>query len=85
MTEVAKDILRMQLPIHLPGLGHVNMYAMMDDDGATVIDPGLPGESTWEAILQRLKQADLKPKDVHTVIITHSHPNSLCMRTAPPK
>jgi len=75
VTEVAKDILRMQLPIHLPGLGHVNMYAMMDDDGAAVIDPGLPGESTWEAILQRLKQADLKPKDVHTVIITHSHPD----------
>lgn len=75
ITEVAKDILRMQLPIHLPGLGHVNMYALMDDDGAAVIDPGLPGTATWDAIVGRLKQAGLKPKDVHTVFITHSHPD----------
>jgi len=75
ITEVAKDILRMQLPIHLPGLGHVNMYALMDDDGAAVIDPGLPGTATWDAIVGRLAQAGLKPKDVHTVFITHSHPD----------
>ncbi len=75
ISEVAKDILRMQLPIQMPGLGHVNMYALMDKDGAAVIDPGLPGTSTWDAIVHRLAQADLKPKDVHTVFITHSHPD----------
>ena len=75
VSEVAKDILRMQLPIHMPGLGHVNMYALVDKDGAAVIDPGLPGTSTWDAIVHRLAQADLKPKDVHTVFITHSHPD----------
>jgi glyoxylase-like metal-dependent hydrolase (beta-lactamase superfamily II) len=75
ITEVAPDILRMQLPIQIPGLGHVNMYALLDDDGAAVIDPGLPGQVTWDAIIQRLSQADLRPKDVHTVFITHSHPD----------
>ena len=75
ITEVAPDILRMQLPIRIPGLGHVNMYALMDQDGVAVIDPGLPGQGTWDAILDRLKQADLRPKDVHTVFITHSHPD----------
>jgi len=30
ISEVAKDILRMQLPIAIPGLGHVNMYALID-------------------------------------------------------
>ncbi|MHA7839070.1 MAG: MBL fold metallo-hydrolase [bacterium] len=75
VTEVSKDILRMQLPIQMPGLGHVNMYALMDDDGAAVIDPGLPGSETWDAIRQRLGQAGLQPRHVHTVFITHSHPD----------
>jgi glyoxylase-like metal-dependent hydrolase (beta-lactamase superfamily II) len=75
VTEVAKDILRMQLPIQIPGLGHVNMYALTDGDGAAVIDPGLPGVDTWDAIRHRLKQADLEPRHIHTVFITHSHPD----------
>ncbi len=75
VTEVAPNVLRMQLPIRMPGLGHVNMYALLDDKGAAVVDPGLPGPFTWKAIQDRLRQAELKPKDVHTVIITHSHPD----------
>ncbi len=75
VTEVAPNVLRMQLPIRMPGLGHVNMYALLDKDGAAVIDPGLPGPFNWRAIQDRLRQADLKPKDIHTVLITHSHPD----------
>ncbi len=75
ISEVTKDILRMQLPIQIPGLGHVNMYALVDDDGVAVIDPGLPGEDTWNSIKHRLKQAGLEPRHIHTVFITHSHPD----------
>ena len=75
VTEVAPNVLRMQLPIRMPGLGHVNMYALLDDNGAAVVDPGLPGPFTWRAIENRLRQAELKPKDIHTVIVTHSHPD----------
>lgn len=75
ISEVAKDILRMQLPIRIPGLGHVNMYAMVDKDGVAVVDPGLPGVETWDAIAHRLKQAGLAPRHIHTVFITHSHPD----------
>ncbi|MCB1686787.1 MAG: MBL fold metallo-hydrolase [Pseudomonadales bacterium] len=75
ISEVAPNVLRMQLPIRMPGLGHVNMYALLDKNGAAVIDPGLPGPFTWQAIQDRLQQAGLKPKDIHTVLITHSHPD----------
>ena len=54
-VEVAPNILRMQLPIRMPGLGHVNMYALLDKNGAAVIDPGWPGPFTWQAIQDRLK------------------------------
>lgn len=46
VSEIAPDVLRMQLPISMPGLGHVNYYALLDDQGAAVVDPGLPGPST---------------------------------------
>ena len=75
VTEVAPNVLRMELPIRMPGLGHVNCYAIVDGDGAAVVDPGLPGPGTWRALRDRLKRADLEPRHVHTVIVTHSHPD----------
>ncbi|HTO70709.1 MAG TPA: MBL fold metallo-hydrolase [Myxococcota bacterium] len=75
VTEVAPNVLRMQLPIQMPGLGHVNCYALVDGEGAAVVDPGLPGTASWRALQDRLKQAGIRLKHVHTVIVTHSHPD----------
>ena len=75
ISEVAPNVLRMELPIRLPGLGHVNCYALVDDDGCALVDPGLPGPGSFAALEDRLKQANLAVKDVHTVIVTHSHPD----------
>ena len=74
-AEVAPNVLRMQLPIRMPGLGHVNCYAILDARGAAIVDPGLPGPGTWRAIQDRLRQAGLEVRHVHTVIVTHSHPD----------
>jgi glyoxylase-like metal-dependent hydrolase (beta-lactamase superfamily II) len=75
VTEVAPNVLRMQLPISMPGLGHVNCYALIDGQGAALVDPGLPGTASWRALQDRLKQAGIRLKHVHTVIVTHSHPD----------
>ena len=75
ITEVAPGILRSQLPISLPGLGHVNCYLLEDERGIAVVDPGLPGPQSWRALVDRLKRAGYKPRHVHTVIVTHSHPD----------
>jgi glyoxylase-like metal-dependent hydrolase (beta-lactamase superfamily II) len=75
VTEVAPGVLRMQLPIWMPGLGHVNMYGLVDDRGLAVVDPGLPGPQSWRALKARLKTAGFGVHDVHTVIVTHSHPD----------
>lgn len=75
VTEVAPNVLRMQLPITMPGLGHVNAYALIDERGAAVVDPGMPGPLSWRALQQRLRDAGLRLADVHTVIVTHSHPD----------
>ncbi len=75
IVEVAPGVIRMQLPIWMPGLGHVNMYGLLDDRGLAVVDPGLPGPQSWKALTARLKAAGFRVADVHTVVVTHSHPD----------
>ena len=72
---MAPGILRLQLPISLPGLGHVNTYALEDGDGFTLVDPGLPGEASWKALLGRMDAAGIPLARVHHVLVTHSHPD----------
>ena len=73
VTEVAPGIVRTQLPVNLPGLGHVNCYLMEDERGIAVVDPGLPGDDSWNALNDRLGRAGYAVGDIHTVVITHSH------------
>jgi glyoxylase-like metal-dependent hydrolase (beta-lactamase superfamily II) len=75
VTEVGPGVLRLQLPISMPGLGHVNCYALEDDRGVALVDPGLPGPESWAALNARLAEADLPLRRVHTVVVTHSHPD----------
>jgi len=75
IIEVAPGILRLQLPIEFTGLGHVNTYALEDGDGFALVDPGLPGEPNWQVLRQRMDAAGIPLERVHTVIVTHSHPD----------
>ena len=53
ITEVAPGVLRLQLPIHLPGLGHVNCYALEDERGFALVDPGMMGPKSWKELQDR--------------------------------
>ncbi|MBK9180049.1 MAG: MBL fold metallo-hydrolase [Acidimicrobiales bacterium] len=75
VTEVAPGVRRVQLPIALPGLGHVNCYVLEDRRGVAVVDPGLPGPAAWKALRAGLERADVPLRRVHTVVVTHSHPD----------
>ncbi|MDJ0769037.1 MAG: MBL fold metallo-hydrolase [Ilumatobacter sp.] len=75
ISEVAPGVLRAQLPIHFPGLGHVNCYLLEDGDGVALVDPGLPGAASHKTLVERLRLAGFPLRRVHTVIVTHSHPD----------
>jgi glyoxylase-like metal-dependent hydrolase (beta-lactamase superfamily II) len=75
VTEVAPGVLRMQLPIQFTGLGHVNCYALEDERGFALVDPGLPGPEPWDGLIDRLGRAGIPLARVHTIVITHSHPD----------
>jgi glyoxylase-like metal-dependent hydrolase (beta-lactamase superfamily II) len=73
VTEVGPGILRMQLPLTMPGLGHVNCYALEDENGFAIVDPGMPGPQPWKALMDRFERAGFQMRHVHTVVVTHSH------------
>ena len=76
ITEVGPGILRLQLPISMPGLGHVNCYALEDERGVALVDPGLPGPDSLDGARRRGWPRPAIPlARVHTVIVTHSHPD----------
>ena len=75
IVEVVPGILRLQLPIDFTGLGHVNTYALEDEKGFTLVDPGLPGEESWNALRGRMNAAGIPLDRVHTIVVTHSHPD----------
>ena len=73
ITEIAPGVLRSQLPVDLPGIGHVNCYLLEDERGVAVVDPGLPSPASFAALEQRLQAAGYAVENVHTAVITHSH------------
>ncbi len=75
IIEVAPGILRLQLPIRIPGLGHVNCYALEDERGFAVVDPGMPGPGAWREFQAAITRAGIPVKRIHTAIVTHSHPD----------
>ena len=74
-AEVAPGVLRIQLPMNMPGLGHVNCYVIEDRKGVALIDPGTPSLRSWQVLRRRLDEAGLPLRRVHTVVVTHSHPD----------
>ncbi len=71
--KVAPGIVRIMLPIELPGLGHVNCYALEDDRGIALIDPGLADGLSHDVLTGRLADVGLDIARVHTAVATHGH------------
>lgn len=66
MREVADGVL--EIP-----LGYVNAHLVVVDDGVVLVDTGLPGRSA--KFQQALHEARRTVGDVHTILLTHWHPD----------
>lgn len=73
--EIAEGVLWMRLPLPMK-LDHVNVYALDDGDGWTVIDTGFSSKKT-RAIWQTLIDGPLAGKPVRRVVATHHHPDHM--------
>lgn len=75
VIEIAEGVLWMRLPLPMK-LDHVNVYALDDGDGWTVIDTGFSSKKT-RAIWQTLIDGPLAGKPVRRVVATHHHPDHM--------
>ncbi|MBK0326455.1 MBL fold metallo-hydrolase [Rhodobacteraceae bacterium F11138] len=71
--EVAPGVLWMRLPLPMK-LDHVNVYALDDGDGWTLIDTGFDTGMT-RTIWGELLAGPLAGKPVKRVVVTHHHPD----------
>ncbi|MCL3881479.1 MBL fold metallo-hydrolase [Marivita sp. GX14005] len=74
-TEVAPGVLWMRLPLPMK-LDHVNVYALDDGDGWTIVDTGFASRRS-RAIWDRLLTGPLGGQPVRRVIVTHHHPDHI--------
>lgn len=74
-VEVAPNVLWMRLPLPM-ALDHVNVFALDDGDGWTLIDTGFDSKR-GRAIWARLLAGPLKGKPVRRVVATHHHPDHI--------
>lgn len=73
--EVAEGVLWLRLPLPMV-LDHVNVFALDDGDGWTLVDTGLASRKTreiWEATLA----GPLRGKPIRRVLVTHHHPDHI--------
>lgn len=73
--EVAPGILWMRLPLPMK-LDHVNVYALDDGDGWTVVDTGFASKRA-RAIWRALMAGPLGGKPIRRVVATHHHPDHI--------
>ena len=74
-VEVADGILWMRLPLPMK-LDHVNVYALREADGWTIVDSGFAsgrGRKLW----QQLIDGPLGGAPITRVIVTHHHPDHI--------
>ena len=77
MLEVAPGILWIRMPLPFK-LDHINLWAIADGEGWTVVDTGVRNEesiATWRALFSRSPESG----PITRVIVTHMHPDHVGM------
>ena len=73
--EIAEGVFWLRLPLPMK-LDHVNVYALDDGEGWTIIDTGFASRKT-RAIWSELLAGPLAGKPVTRVVVTHHHPDHI--------
>lgn len=72
-VEIAEGVLWLRLPLPM-ALDHVNIFALADADGWTLVDTGMNSRKS-RAVWDTLLAGPLAGKPVARVLLTHHHPD----------
>jgi glyoxylase-like metal-dependent hydrolase (beta-lactamase superfamily II) len=76
--EVAPGVMWLRMRLPMAGLTHINVWALADEEGWTLVDTGMQTDDTaanWRAALA----GPLGGRPVRRVICTHMHPDHIGM------
>lgn len=76
--EVAPGVMWLRMRLPMAGLTHINVWALADGEGWTLVDTGMQTEDT-AANWQRALAGPLGARPVRRVICTHMHPDHIGM------
>ncbi|WP_233203718.1 MBL fold metallo-hydrolase [Novosphingobium sp. HII-3] len=72
-VEVAEGVHWLRMPMGKE-LGYINVWALADGDGWTVVDTGMRTEQTVEAWRMAFAET-MQGRPVHRILVTHLHPD----------
>lgn len=70
---VAPGVHRIPLPLPNDGLRAVNVYAVLDGEGVTLVDAGWALADSLDLLEAGLRELDLGLRDVRRILVTHGH------------
>jgi glyoxylase-like metal-dependent hydrolase (beta-lactamase superfamily II) len=70
---VLPGIWRLRLPIDLPGVPHVNAWALQARDGIVLVDTGLHERGSMYNLERALERTEHRIEDIRLIAITHAH------------
>jgi glyoxylase-like metal-dependent hydrolase (beta-lactamase superfamily II) len=73
VNDVPSHVVRIPLPLPLKDLRVVNVYAVLGNDGVTLVDFGWADETSESVLVDALGQLGFTPGDVQRIVVTHAH------------
>jgi glyoxylase-like metal-dependent hydrolase (beta-lactamase superfamily II) len=75
VVEIAPRILWLRMPLPF-ALDHINLWLLVDDDGATLVDCGF-GSLATRTLWERHFATTLESRPIRRIIATHYHPDHI--------
>lgn len=73
VDDLPPHVVRIPLPLPLKDLRAVNVYAILGDDGVTLVDSGWADEPSETILVEALARLGFTPRDVKRIVVTHHH------------
>jgi glyoxylase-like metal-dependent hydrolase (beta-lactamase superfamily II) len=73
VDDLPPHVVRIPLPLPLKDLRVVNVYAILGDDGVTLVDSGWADDPSEAVLVEALDRLGFTPEDVKRIVVTHAH------------
>ncbi|MCL5959561.1 MAG: MBL fold metallo-hydrolase [Chloroflexi bacterium] len=71
--QIIPDLYQMQIPIPDNPLGHVNIYAIREGDGWTLVDTGFDADEAYSSLVDQFRELAGDLTRLKRVVMTHWH------------